>query len=583
MKHLFIFIAIATIFFYCKKLDRVYPDSSVTPKPYIDSKVNASIYGIVVDEKDQPVENAVVRAGKNYTSTNARGYFFFDGIETGKNASSVAVEHLGYFKGNRTFMATEGGVYYVKIQLIPQTVRGRFQSGAGGQINIEKGGQVEFAPNSFIFKYSELPYQGEVIVEGAYIDPADPKISSIMPGNLMGLDTANNLLQLKTFGMMAIELKDAAGEELDLAPRKTAIMRFPIPASMLKDAPATIPLWNFDDTTGLWRKEGIATKEGNMYVGEVAHFSSWNLDVPNDFITLKMKLTNGKGLSMPFHTAKITNTRDGAYSFATTDSAGVVEGAVSLNAVLLLEVYDFCGKIIASQQIGPFSSSTDLGKVVLNIPTQNLLTISGSAKNCLGGKVINGYADIFLDGMYHRAKIVDGNFSIVISRCETVNATAEVTVTDLDAGQRGDPYLKEISTGTHELGNMVACGGAPGQYINFTLDDTIHFGFAPPADVFFPYLIITNGSIQAHRKDQPGLKTSMQFRTDSIPGGNYLHDVTVNNGKYNLVGVDGRIFLEVTGGRQEYLSGNMTINMRDSIPTNVNIYKTKINFQVRRY
>lgn len=46
--------------------------------------------------------------------------------------------------------------------------------------------------------------------------------------------------------------------------------------------PATIPLWFFDETTGLWQQDGIATLEGTglnrFYTGPVTRNSYWNAD-----------------------------------------------------------------------------------------------------------------------------------------------------------------------------------------------------------------------------------------------------------------------------------------------------------------
>ena len=56
---------------------------------------------------------------------------------------------------------------------------------------------------------------------------------------------------------------------------------------MVGTAPETIPLWHYDKTTGLWKEEGTATKNGDKYVGTVTHFSDWNCDVPEGTATIK--------------------------------------------------------------------------------------------------------------------------------------------------------------------------------------------------------------------------------------------------------------------------------------------------------
>jgi hypothetical protein len=72
-----------------------------------------------------------------------------------------------------------------------------------------------------------------------------------------------------------------------LQPGKTAKLRFTIPSSLRSTAPATIPLWSVDETTGLWKQEGSATKGTDYYEGDVSHFSFWNCDASSQTFFLK--------------------------------------------------------------------------------------------------------------------------------------------------------------------------------------------------------------------------------------------------------------------------------------------------------
>ena len=274
MKPTLRYIAYVLLFFallasyQCQKT----PQDAPQPIDPLAEKVTASIKGRVTDENNKPVNSASVVAGTTTGTTDINGFFELSNIQLAKNAGFVLVEKAGYLKGSRTIFTNSGIVNNVEIQLIPKTNRGNFAANAGGNIVIQSGTSVSFPASGVINATTNTAYTGTVNVIGAYLDPTDPKLSLIMPGNLVGLTTTNEQKVLQTFGMIAVELEGSSGEKLNLATGKTATITMAIPVSLQASAPATIPLWFFDETKGLWKEEGSATKQGNSYVGTVSHF-----------------------------------------------------------------------------------------------------------------------------------------------------------------------------------------------------------------------------------------------------------------------------------------------------------------------
>jgi len=66
-----------------------------------------------------------------------------------------------------------------------------------------------------------------------------------------------------------------------IASDKKATITMPLSGLLSAAPPTSIPLWYFNESNGLWKQDGTATKTGNTYVGEVSHFSWWNCDLPN--------------------------------------------------------------------------------------------------------------------------------------------------------------------------------------------------------------------------------------------------------------------------------------------------------------
>jgi hypothetical protein len=53
-------------------------------------------------------------------------------------------------------------------------------------------------------------------VYAAYLDPENKNIIRQMPGDLLGINAANNMVGLERWGMMAVELESPTGEKLKL-------------------------------------------------------------------------------------------------------------------------------------------------------------------------------------------------------------------------------------------------------------------------------------------------------------------------------------------------------------------------------
>jgi hypothetical protein len=466
------------LFFSCQKK----PNNPAPPPPVdpLAEKVTASISGRVLDENSKPVGSALVQASGVTVNTDINGFFKLNNIQLAKNAGFVTVEKTGYLKGIRTIFTNAGVVNNVEIQLIPKTTRGNFTASAGGNVVIQNGSSVSFPASGIINTVTNSAYTGTVNVIGAYLDPTDPKLPLIMPGNLTGLATSGEQKVLQTFGMIGVELEGSNGEKLNLASGKTAIITMPIPSFLQAAAPATIPLWYFDETKGIWREEGSATKQGNNYIGTVSHFSFWNCDVPNNFINLKLKLQDQNSQPLSGYRIELRNTQNNSIAYATTDSAGSASGAVPPSATLEMKVYNKCG-VVHTQNIGPFITTTDIGSITITTPAPVSITISGSATNCNLVPVTNGFVDVGIEGSFYRTAVTNGNFSITISRCNNTTTTAQIIATDVQTNQQGTPMSVNVSSGNYSTGNIVACGTSITQYINCTIGSTI-INFLPPAD-----------------------------------------------------------------------------------------------------
>jgi hypothetical protein len=460
---LILFFAVQT---GCKKNDAIKDTSPVLETPTIADdavKVTATVTGSVIDENNKPVAGAAVTAANASTTTDAMGNFVFKNINISAANGFVTVNKSGYFKGIRSFVTDAGKNNYVKIQLIKQVVSGTVNGANGGSVNTLTGAAITFPAGAFVTA-NGIAYSGNVIVYAHWIDPTAANLPLVIPGDLRGINSSNGEYLLKSYGMVGAEFTDNGGNALKIAPGKTAAISFPIPTSLQATAPATIPLWHFDEATARWKEEGSATKSGNNYTGQVNKFSFWNVDVPGNFIRLDMLLKNAtNNLPLANTLVKITSLTTNISAYDNTNDSGYVSGYVPKNENLKLEVIvgTACANntVVYSQNIGPYTSNTSLGSISVTLPANQVINFTGSLVNCSNQPVTNGYISLSLANGASTIAYANAtgavNFSVI--HCGGTQ-TYTYNGVDLATGAYSTTAAGSATTATVNLGTVSACG-----------------------------------------------------------------------------------------------------------------------------
>ena len=549
------------------------------------SPVQGTVTGKVIDNNNNAVAGATVKAGNNTTTTDNRGLFRFNNIELDKYSAVVTVEKSGFFKAYRVFSASANNTNFVKLKLVPKTLIGNIDASAGGTITLPDNSKITLPASGIVVKSSNQSYTGSVKVFAAVIDPTSADIAQIVPGSFQGTDANNYRVTLTSFGMLAVDLEGSGGEQLQIASGKTAKLRFTIPASLRSTAPATIPLWSVDETTGLWKQEGNATKGGDYYEGDVSHFSFWNCDVSSQTVFLEMKIVTAEG-PLSHVLVKLTRSNGGS-SYGYTDSSGHVGGLVPKNEVLTLEVLNTCNQPIYTQNVGPFSTNTNLGTITVTLSPLNTLHITGSAVNCNNQPVTNGNVLVYFEGHLYNRPINNGNFSVTITRCSNSAGSIEVVAVDNVANQQSSsPWTGSASTGTVNTGTISACGTSSISFIDYTVDGTnYNLSSGTPGDSITSYGSGTSGTNQTatgvtgFRAGQPNIHIS--FATQGAAVGTFTLNFLAVNQFDTLVTLVAPFNINFTtyGAPGQFIEGNFTGQFRD---VNNVLHNISATFRVRR-
>ena len=561
----------------------------------LTTRMNAAVSGFVTDENNIAVIGAAVLFGNQTATTDDYGYFSFSNVEVIQNAAVVTVKKPGYFPGIKTYIATTNKSAFFRIKLIPKITAGSFNTSNGGTVTLSNGLSVLFPADAIVNAASGVVYAGTVNVAASWINPTASDINPIMPGDLRGINAQGSLKILESFGMMAVELTDASGQLLQIAPGKKATITFPIPNAILNNAPSSIPLWYFDESLGLWKEEGLATKTGNSYIGDVSHFSFWNCDMPNNYVQFNCTILDNAGNPLPFVWVRISVTGNPYNAgWGLTDSSGYVHGAVPDNASLYLEVYNNynCGNTVYSQAFNTTNVSIYLGNISIPNSALSLASITGTVTNCTNGPVTNGFIIMQKDNQFTRYTLSSNgvyNFSSILCSGSTpVNFIGE----DAGTGEQSNSFSYTIVNGSNVVPSIQACGISINQFFNYTINGT-NYSFTSPIDTFYMFVnqqisparieisaqnINNSGGSTSTRYgtigfDQPGMivgslqPMSLFYTSDISDSLSYNAPINVNITEYGNVG--------------EFISGNYAGSMTGAAPTNT-LYTISGSFRVRR-
>jgi hypothetical protein len=468
---IFLFAFVLVSFSACFRDQEIFnPYEDVSHAWSLQQKFPLNISGQIFDEQNNPIENVRIKVAYETVTTDKNGFFALKNVTENPLHTYIQVEKSGFFKGSRVMTCSKNANNVVKIVLLKKEKIATFNSDKSTNVNVGKA-KIAFSRNSFLSADGK-PYIGNVNVEAKYLDPSKSDTYFQMPGNLQGITEKGEDRVLGTYGMVVCELTDDSGKLINLNPDSTATITFPRTAKFQEDQ-KIVPLWHFDEKVGTWREEGFSTLIGNDYVGKVHHFSFWNCDYPFPYVNFKTTLKDENGNPLQGTVITLCFKKDSLgvnTGYGYTNKLGEAEGKIPKDQVMTLKIIDpICGKVLFTQQVGPYTSDVDL-PISVNLPNLPSLIYkaNGKLQDCNLQPVKNGYAQI---SVYLKSgKLLTsttaatdslGNFSTTIFDSKCYNSIdieyADVKAVDFLNKKEGTATKVPLQKGNNDFGTLVTC------------------------------------------------------------------------------------------------------------------------------
>ena len=572
-KRLLILVLLFPFLFNNCSSDSGIDGNSIDTPLNFGSEVSKNFTGQILDESNNPVSNVAITVANKTATTDVNGVFIINNATVKDKFAFITAKKAGYLDGSRSLVPTNG-MNNVKITLLSGTIVGTVNSGASGSVSLSNGSKVTFDGN---FKTETgQAYSGAVSVIMKHLDPTDASTFDKMPGMLLAQNSSGEERVLESYGMMNVELRGAASQKLQLS--TTAQIEMPIATSQLATSPTTIPLWHFDETLGYWKEEGAATKQGTKYVGPVSHFSWWNCDAQFPTVRLSLTVVNSNGTPLANVRVGIRRATNSYTVNGTTNTQGQVSGLVPANETLTMVVFDSCGNIVSTTNIGPFAVATTLPNLVIPNATIQSTLVQGNLLKCDGTNVTNGYVLMRYGNQNQLATVTNGTFSFTMLVCSATNTGFSLQGFDYDNLQTTNSINFTFTSPTTNVGNITACNSIS-EFISYRVDSNpVRYiianinasGRGSTSGTNSSGISISSYNVIAPNTTQgfnlfgntviPGIYTTSMFSIESADTGS-INVQTVNTVSFNLsaVGAVGQ-YIDITfNGTYTNSTGSHTI------------------------
>ncbi len=289
-----------------------------------DAKRSVSFSGTVRTIQSQvAVANAsVIMNGQTVANTDANGAFSFQVPETADERYILNISKLGFMLSSTVYFTDATSKNYTlvpssvqtfdptnPIELVEQQDKfTRFKRRRkGDKEEITRGpASVRIPANAIVDENGEA-FSGTVSIGIRAVDLFAEQ--GLMPGDYGAIQNGDQK-RIVSFGAVDIQIRDKNNPDrrLNIDRSTTAEIRIPIESAIQGNSPASIDLWDYNETSGLWENIGQLTRQDNFYVGKTDRFSTLNADVAFNDATCIQLLDNPANPVFPGQPVDVTIT-----------------------------------------------------------------------------------------------------------------------------------------------------------------------------------------------------------------------------------------------------------------------------------
>ena len=146
-------------------------------------QIRTTVSGLIVDENNNPVNNACITIYNRNGYTNGYGIFTIKDVTVPGERCLIRITGNSYFDDVTAVHPVKGGVTYLKKILIKSSINTLIPSSGTQTLQLNGGISIQLPANGYVDKDGN-PHTGSIRIKGKFLNPAADNFSLMIPGEV---------------------------------------------------------------------------------------------------------------------------------------------------------------------------------------------------------------------------------------------------------------------------------------------------------------------------------------------------------------------------------------------------------------
>lgn len=382
----------------------------------LEDNVQANAFGVVLDEQNLPVNTTIVEMEGETAITDSNGVFIFSNVVVPADHATIAFTAPGYFKTFKSFIPDKESIPSFTIKL--KSLGESYKTNSGSSSNLTTDENIVLEPTADSWLQNGGSYNGEVILNTAYLNPLDENVFSQIAGEPLAKNDEDEEGMLIHYGSIYLQMRDITNGEVTVDEQVGMKLRMPVPDDLTAAAPTSAPFWKLNVSTNEWEMAGEAFLINGFYEATVYESGVYSVQEFKEFVRITGKVLDLDNTPLENVLISLSSKNIPIKRRIWSNANGTFNTYAPLRESMIVGLENECFETIEQFATSELLSTTELKDIKID-PGTKYRKIQGQLLECAGttNGVRDGYTFIKTDQNQWIIPVQQGFFSLSLFIC----------------------------------------------------------------------------------------------------------------------------------------------------------------------